>query len=68
MRQQIIRPAELLRSLRMRWPNAIEATVGIGGSFSAWPRLPYQLAESLRRSARFAGSLVGRNRARLRLG
>ena len=39
-----------------RWPNAVEATVGVGGSFSAWPRLPYQVAECARRSARFVAA------------
>jgi putative nucleotidyltransferase-like protein len=49
-------PGALLRALRARWPNAVEATVGVGGSFSAWPRLPYQIAECARRSARFAAA------------
>jgi putative nucleotidyltransferase-like protein len=47
-------PGTLLQALWERWPNAVEATVGVGGSFSAWPRLPYQVAECARRSARFA--------------
>ena len=50
-------PGALLRALRARWPNAVEATVGVGGSFSAWPRLPYQVAECARRSARFVARM-----------
>ena len=50
-------PTWLLRALRVRWPNAVEATVGMGGSFNAWPRLPYQVAECARRSARFVAGM-----------
>jgi hypothetical protein len=46
-------PGAWLEALRARWPNAVEATVGVGGSFSGWPRLPYQVAECARRSAGF---------------
>jgi hypothetical protein len=46
-------PRRLMRAVRMRWPNGVEATVGLRGSFGTWPRLPYQLAECVRRSARF---------------
>jgi hypothetical protein len=46
-------PRQLVRALRTRWPNPIEATVGVGGSFGSCPRLPYQVAECARRSARF---------------
>lgn len=47
-------PKDVLRALRLRWPNGIEATVGVRGPFNALPRLPFQIAECLRRSARFA--------------
>lgn len=57
MAAAIRRPRTLLRAIGTRWPNAIEATVGVGGSFGAWPRLPYQVAESARRSARFVVSI-----------
>ncbi len=46
-------PAGLLTALRLRWPNAIEATVGIRGSFNDWPRLPYQFGECVTRTVRF---------------
>jgi hypothetical protein len=49
-------PRRLLGALRVRWPNAVEATVGVRGSFNAWPRLSYQLAECVRRAIRFAAS------------
>ena len=53
-------PSGVLEALRVRWPNAIEATVGVGGPFNEWPRLPFQLAHSLLRSARFALELPER--------
>jgi len=46
-------PAGLLGALRMRWPNAIEATVGVRGPFNNWPRLPFQLGECVARTFRF---------------
>lgn len=52
-------PAGALRALRLRWPNGIEATVGMRGPFNALPRLPFQLAECVTRTARFTfGALV----------
>jgi putative nucleotidyltransferase-like protein len=52
-------PREMFRALRTRWPNAIEATVGVRGSFGEWPRLPYQVAECARRGARFVAGITG---------
>jgi hypothetical protein len=49
---------DLLQALRTRWPNPIEATVGVGGSFGAWPRLPYQLADCARRTVRFVAGIT----------
>jgi hypothetical protein len=51
--QEARRPSHLLIALRQRWPNPIEATVGVGGAFDARPRLPYQLAECAARTLRF---------------
>jgi hypothetical protein len=34
-----------------RWPNPIEATIGLGGPINAIPRLPFQLAECFSRTA-----------------
>ncbi len=52
------RPVGLLRALRARWPNPIEATVSLNGSFNEGPRLPYQLGDCLVRTARFGMSLL----------
>ena len=46
-------PAQLLRALRLRWPNPIQATVRVGGPFNELPRLPFQLWESVLRTAHF---------------
>jgi hypothetical protein len=53
--------SELLRrprawggALRLRWPNPIEATVGLGAPFDGWPRLPLQVVECVRRTALFS--------------
>jgi hypothetical protein len=48
----------LLKALRTRWPNPIEATVGTRGPFNNWPRLPFQIGESLLRTASFAARLI----------
>jgi hypothetical protein len=47
-------PSRMVKALRARLPNAIEATVGVGGPFNSLPRLPYQLGECVRRTVRFA--------------
>jgi hypothetical protein len=36
-------------ALRLRWPNAIQATVELGAPFNGAPRLPYQVGECVRR-------------------
>lgn len=41
-----------LRALRPRWPNALEATVGLGAPFNAMPRLPLQVAACMAGAAR----------------
>jgi hypothetical protein len=43
------RPRLLPGALRLRWPNAIQATVELGGPFNGLPRLPYQVGECVRR-------------------
>lgn len=47
-------PSGGIEALRIRWPNAIEATVNVHGPFNELPRLPFQVGECLRRTARFA--------------
>lgn len=44
--------ARLPVDARVLWPNGIEATVGVRGPFNAVPRLPFQLAECVSRTAR----------------
>ncbi len=46
-------PTRALRALGLRWPNPIQATVGLGAPFNDLPRLPFQLAECVSRTARF---------------
>ena len=36
--------------LYSRWDNPIRATAAVGGEFNNWPRLPYRLAESIKRA------------------
>lgn len=46
------RPGRLLAAARRRWPNPIEATVSVGASFGGAPRLPFQVADVVRRAGR----------------
>ena len=48
-------PAHLVKALRLRWPNRIEATAGVRGPFNELPRLPFQLAECVARTMAFMG-------------
>jgi len=47
-------PAGALEALRLRWPNPVEATVGVGGAFNSWPRLPYRIGACMIRAGQFA--------------
>lgn len=47
-------PSGVLKALRERWPNGIEATVGTKAPLNNWPRLPFQLGECVLRTAGFA--------------
>lgn len=58
MREYLRQPRGLWGALKRRWPNPIEATYALNGSFNNLPRFPYQLAESLRRAARFLSPLA----------
>jgi hypothetical protein len=57
MAEYLKNPAGILQALRIRWPNGIEATVGVGGPFNEMPRLPFQVSECVARSARFIATL-----------
>ena len=52
------RPMNALRELSTRWPNGIEASFNLGVPFDERPRLPYQLAECVRRSGAFVAQAV----------
>lgn len=58
MREYLGHPRGLWRALKRRWPNPIEATYSLKGSFNNLPRFPYQLADGLRRAARFLTHLA----------
>jgi hypothetical protein len=49
--------ANLVKALRDRWPNAIEATYERRGPFTRRPRAPYQLGLYLARALRFQARL-----------
>lgn len=51
------RPDGILKGLRHRWPNPIEATVSMRGSFNELPRLPLQFGNCVARAAKFAARL-----------
>lgn len=53
MRSYLRHPRGLLSDLAHRWPNPILATISVNGKFNRLPRLPYQLANCLRRSISF---------------
>jgi len=43
----------LLKSLKVRWPNQVEATIGVGAPFNELPRLPFQLAQCFLRATSY---------------
>jgi hypothetical protein len=51
-------PAAFLRGLLLRWPNPVEASVGVGAPFNRLPRLPFQIGDCLLRTAQFARRLL----------
>lgn len=46
-------PSGIFGDLRTRWPNAIEATIHVGGPFNSLPRWPFQVGECISRTANF---------------
>ncbi len=54
MDSYMTQPRGVLRALRERWPNAIEASVGTKAPFNNWPRWPFQLGECVLRTTGFA--------------
>jgi hypothetical protein len=51
------KPTGILKDLRARWPNPIEATISVDGPFNEMPRLFFQLAESILRTTGFIARL-----------
>jgi hypothetical protein len=50
-------PGGLLKTLRARWPDALEATIRRRGRIDESPRLPYQLSNLMSRVGRFLTTL-----------
>lgn len=50
-------PRGLLKTLRARWPDALEATIRLRGKIDNTPRLPYQLGNLLSRLGNFIAAL-----------
>jgi putative nucleotidyltransferase-like protein len=46
-------PAGVLKAIRKRWPDPIEATIRLRGSFNEMPRMPYQIGNAFLRIVRF---------------
>lgn len=65
MRAVLRRPGAALRALVERWPNGIESTVTLGGPFNELPRLPFQVAECVRRAYRGVDFWRGRPEPRV---
>jgi hypothetical protein len=59
-------PAGILKGLRHRWPNTIEATVVVRGPFNDWPRLPFQIGSCVARTVKFAARWPKARRGRQR--
>ncbi len=57
MQNYLRRPVVALKALRHRWPDPIEATIWLRGSFDELPRLPFQLGVCFSRIAKFIANL-----------
>jgi hypothetical protein len=51
-------PTRVPKAILNRWPNPIEATVRVKGSFNELPRLPFQLKDYLIQTGKFLGRLT----------
>jgi len=61
MARYLRHPASFIREIPNRWPNAIVATVNMGGKFNDRSRLPYQLCEMAARTVKFVWRLPERS-------
>ena len=55
---QLRRRKDILNGLRYRWPNPIEATTTMNAPFNDFPRLPFQIGNSLLRLGTFLTQLA----------
>jgi hypothetical protein len=58
MLSHLRKKGDVLSGLRHRWPNPIEATTTMRGPFNNFPRLPFQVGNSLIRSGEFVRHLL----------
>ena len=49
---------DFFKELSLHWPNPIEATMTVGGSFNQVPRLPFQVAHVMSRTAALLPRLI----------
>ena len=47
------RPARILRALRLRWPDPLQATIRMHAPFNRLPRFPFQMGEYVMKTASF---------------
>ena len=50
-------PAGVIKAIRKRWPDALEATIRLRGPLNELPRLPFQVGYSLSRITKFLARL-----------
>jgi hypothetical protein len=62
MEEYLRDPRHLLRGMRLRWPNPIEATYRVRAPYNNLPRLSFQIAETVHRTAAFIRRLPHRRR------
>jgi hypothetical protein len=55
---ELLYPRRALHAIRHHWRNPIQGTVEVGGPFNDWPRLPFQLAACVRRTAQVVAGLT----------
>ncbi|MDT5062870.1 MAG: hypothetical protein QOH63_3329 [Acidobacteriota bacterium] len=46
-------PSRMVRALRNRWPDPIQATVRMRAPMNGWPRLPFQVGEYVAKTTHF---------------
>jgi hypothetical protein len=58
IRECIWEPVKLLKAIRKRWPNPIQATIAADGRLNGVPRLPFQIGNCIVRATRLLPELV----------